>query len=261
MKKFAFRLLVGFATLAAGGPSHAMFALGTSQHLEKSDCALCHLASKNITAQQAGILIASQEVLCGKCHLAAIQVSHPSGFQPKTKPPAMYPLDWKGDITCSTCHDIHSTRQGLMRGTKVGKELCLSCHEADFFRTMRDGGVSLLTGHLAKGVASIAPTLDSYSRRCMECHGQSAPPGLRTSIDGNGVVRHARQSANHPISMSYEAAVAFGGYRPRRTVERKLLLPEGKVSCVSCHSGYKKEHGKLVVNNERSALCFECHDL
>lgn len=48
---------------------------------------------------------------------------------------------------------------------------------------------------------------------------------------------------------------------PRRIVERTLLLPDGKVSCVSCHQGYRKEHGKLVVTKEKSALCFECRNL
>lgn len=264
MEKSAFKLLAILAVLAAlagGGTLYAMFTAGTNQHLEKADCALCHLAGKNVTAQQASMLTSSQEVLCGKCHPAANQVSHPSGFQPKATPPQMYPLDWKGDLTCSTCHDIHSSSHGLMRGARAGKELCFACHDVDFFRKMRDGGASLMAGHLTKGVDSKAPTLDAYSRKCMECHDQSATPRLATSIDRNGVMRHASQSANHPIGMSYQKAVSFGGYRPRSTVERKLLLPDGKVSCVSCHSGYQKEHGKLVVTKAQSALCYECHDL
>ena len=107
MQKLTYRLLAMFAVLSAlavAGALHATLTGGTSQHLGKSDCALCHLPGKNVTPQQASMLTASQEVLCGKCHPASIQVSHPSGFQPKTTPPQMYPLDWKGDLTCSTCH-------------------------------------------------------------------------------------------------------------------------------------------------------------
>ncbi len=264
MKKSAYKLLASvalLATMAALGTLYAMFNPDTPGHLNKADCAVCHLAGKNVTAQQANLLIASQEALCGKCHPTAIQVSHPSGFQPKATPPPMYPLDWKGDLTCSTCHVVHGSGRGLMRGAKAGKELCFACHEADFFKKMRDGGASLTTGHLARGVDSSAPTLDAYSFVCMACHGENVTLRLTTSVDRNGVVRHAGQEGNHPIGMSYQDAISFGGYHPLRTVTRRLLLPNGKLSCVTCHSGYQKEHGKLVVSNARSALCFECHNL
>jgi len=213
-----------------------------------------------MTAQQAGLLTASQEVLCSKCHPAATKVSHPSGFQPKTKPGDAYPLDWKGDLTCSTCHDVHSKRPGLMRGAKSGKDLCFACHDGEFFRKMRDGGASLMVGHLSKGIDG-NPTLDNYSRQCMECHGRSGDPRLATLVDRNGVARHASRSVNHPVGVNYQKATSFGGYRPRNIVERKLLLPNGLVSCVSCHQGYMKEHGKLVVTRAESKLCYECHDL
>lgn len=163
MPKSIFKLLAVLALLAAGAAAlHARLGTGVALHLEHAECAACHLAGKDVTAAQAGMLTASQEVLCGKCHLAAIQVSHPSGLQPARTPPAAYPLDWKGD---------------------------------------------------------------------------------------------------HPIGMSYRKALAYGGYRPLRTVERKLLLPDGRVSCISCHGGYQKEHGKLLVANAGSALCYQCHDL
>jgi predicted CXXCH cytochrome family protein len=262
MPKSIFKLLAALALLAAGAAAlHARFGTGVALHLEHAECAACHLAGKDVTAAQAGMLTASQEVLCGKCHLAAIQVSHPSGLQPARTPPAAYPLDWKGDLTCSTCHQVHAAGNGLMRGSKTGKELCFMCHAAEFFNKMRDGGASLLAGHLARGVAPGAPTLDPYSLKCMECHGDNANPRLAAGIDRNGVVRHAGGTVNHPIGMSYQKALAYGGYRPLRTVERKLLLPDGRVSCVSCHGGYQKEHGKLLVANAGSALCYQCHDL
>lgn len=263
MRKSAFKLALALLLLAllAAGALHAVLGSGSPFHLDKSDCAGCHLGGRNVTVQQAGMLTASQETLCAKCHPAATQVSHPSGLQPAAKPPAAYPLDWKGDLTCSTCHDVHGSGPGLMRGTLAGKGLCLACHAADFFSKMRDGGASLAGAHLAKGIAPGGPALDAYSRKCMECHGENASPRLATSIDKRGVVRHASQSANHPIGMLYQKSVAFGGYRPLRMLSSKLLLPDGKVSCVSCHAGYQKEHGKLLLAMAKSALCFECHAL
>ena len=265
MNKYASRLLLFAALLLTaallGRMTIAALSGAAGSHLEKADCATCHLGGRNVTAQQAGMLTASQEVLCGRCHPAATRVSHPSGFQPKSKPLDIYPLDWKGDLTCSTCHDVHGHNAGLMRGTRTGKDLCLSCHEQDFFRKMRDGGASLMVGHLSRGIDTGAPTLDVYSRQCMECHGRSGDPRLATQVDRNGIVRHASRSVNHPIGVKYQKAATFGGYRAQRVVERKLTLPDGMVSCVSCHHGYLQEHGKLVVTKADSKLCYECHDL
>lgn len=264
MTKSAFRLALAIALLiavAAGGLLHATLSGSGQTHLQKEECGSCHLAGKNIAAGQAGMLIGSQEALCGKCHPTAIRVSHPSGFTPVNKPVDTYPLDWKGDLTCSTCHEVHGSSAGLMRGTKSGKEFCFACHEATFFRKMRDGGASLMVGHLARGVDAGAPLLDVYSRQCMECHGQSADPRLVTTIDRKGVARHAGSKVNHPVGANYQKSAAFGGYLPRRVVEKKLVLPDGMVSCVSCHQAYKKDHGKLVVSNAQSRLCYECHDI
>jgi len=265
MKKSAYSLvlvaLLMLAVLAGGSLLHAQLT-GTGQtHLQKEDCGSCHLGGRDVTPQQAGMLLGSQEALCGKCHPAAIKVSHPSGFTPKTKTADGYPLDWKGDLTCSTCHNVHGSTPGLMRGTKVGKELCFACHDTAFFRKMRDGGASLMVGHLAGGVTTQPSTLDVYSRQCMECHGNNADPRLNTRIDRNRIARHAGGQVNHPVGMDYQKAATFGGYRPRRIVEKKLLLPGGLVSCVSCHHAYQKDHGKLVVPLDQSKLCYECHDI
>jgi len=253
--------LAVFAVIAAAGLTYAMLGSSGMQHMQNADCASCHLGGKTVSEQQAGMLVASQEVLCGRCHPNAIKLSHPSGFQPKVKPPAAYPLDWKGDLTCSTCHEVHGNEKGLMRGSLQGKDLCFSCHDAAFFKKMRDGGASLMVGHLSSGIDVHAPMLDGYSRQCMECHGNSADPKLATTVDRNGVARHADGSVNHPVGANYQKASTFGGYRARGVVERKLTLPDGMVSCVSCHQAYKQDHGKLVVTKADSKLCYECHDL
>lgn len=263
MKKPTFELGVALALsmlLASMGGLYAAMDPAVHQHLSNSNCASCHLAGDHVKAENAAILSASQEVLCAKCHPKAIQVSHPSGFAPRSKPSAAYPLDWKGDLTCSTCHDIHSSEHGLIRGTQRGKSFCLSCHDAKFFEKMRDGGGSALAGHLGSGSFD-ATLLDSYSADCMGCHENNGNAKIATSIDKNGIVRHAGGSSTHPVGASYNNAATSGGYRPIKMISRKILLPNGKLSCVSCHQGYAREHGKLVINNTGSALCFECHDI
>ena len=236
-------------------------ALGGKPHLSGIDCGTCHRSGQEVRPEQASKLVASQEALCAGCHPDSVRVSHPSGFAPKAALPAEYPLDWKGDLTCSSCHQVHGTGHGLPRGGKRGKEMCLSCHHPGFFTNMKDAGGSIeQSGHLHPGIALGNIELDPYSLQCLGCHGgQAGSEGV--SVGRNGIVRHASGSANHPIGRSYRKAFQSGGFHPENTLSKKILLPDGKVSCVSCHQAYKKDHGKLVLSNRGSALCFQCHNL
>lgn len=258
------RLLLGGALLLI-----AMLWLWATQaaqragvHPRQAACESCHLGDKAVAPGQAHLLRAPQEKLCASCHQNANQVSHPSGFTPKSAVSKEYPLDWKGDMTCSTCHDIHGATPGLMRGERRGKALCLACHEQKFFEQMRDKGVSVnASGHLGGEAQTDAASLDGYSRQCMTCHGEKGD-GPRTTVDRNSIVRHGRgNDVNHPVGARYATASRSGGYRPAAQLSKNVLLPGGLVSCVSCHTGYKKQHGALVLPLANSALCFECHDI
>lgn len=263
MKKPTYKsaaLLILLTILAGTSMLFAAMIPGSQQHLANHNCASCHLAGNQVKAENAAMLSANQEILCGKCHPKAIQVSHPSGFSPQTRTSAAYPLDWKGDLTCSTCHDIHGSEPGLIRGVQRGKAFCLSCHDTHFFEKMRDGGMSTLSGHMGNGSMDIS-LLDAYSAECMGCHENNGNAKIVTLVDKNGIVRHAGNSTAHPIGSNYANAASYGGYRSAQMISKNILLPDGKLSCVSCHQGYAKEHGKLVISNARSQLCFECHNL
>ena len=116
-------------------------------------------------------------------------------------------------------------------------------------------------------------TLDRYTNQCMGCHDYDTGSQLlkvnnggfsNRSFDNNG------RSTGHPVGMRY-ADVANGSsynsgrYRPVSALSEELILPDGKVSCITCHEDIDidtnpREHGKLVVSNRGSQLCFECHD-
>ena len=235
-------------------------AVGNRPFHPNLDCVACHLAGQGTNTSNAAQLTTSQEALCGQCHRGALELSHPSGFQPKRKLPANYPLDWKGDMTCSSCHDIHEDKVGLIRGDKTGKAFCSSCHDERFFSEMVDNGVSLHRfGHLAVKPSELDRELDALSIQCLECHitDGDAP---RVKVDSRGVIRHSG-GVNHPIGIRYEKLTQSGMYKSSSQLHGNIKLPEGKVSCVSCHVAYNKKHGALVMSNERSALCLECHDL
>jgi predicted CXXCH cytochrome family protein len=250
-------LLLG---LGFGASPRRADAGGARFHPAGAACQSCHLAGAQVKPEQAKLLVASQERLCGRCHPDAIKVSHPSGFIPKGKIPPEYPLDWKGDLTCSTCHTPHGNSPGLLRGSKRGRELCLACHDQKFFDKMADQGLSVISGHLNAGIRTGGADLDPYSVQCLSCHG-SYGDRLGVQVDSNSVLRHSGDSLNHPIGVRYADAMRFGGFRPQAMLPKVIMLPGGRVSCVSCHEGYSQHHGKLVMPNTGSALCFQCHDL
>ncbi len=258
-----FRGLLACGLIVLIGAIGWVFAdLGGKPHLSEMRCGKCHLTNAPMVPAQARKLVASQEIICGSCHAKALQMSHPSGFVPQGKLPADYPADWKGDLTCSTCHEVHGTRAGLLRGDKRGQAMCLSCHDRAFFDHMKDTGNSLQqAGHLG---AAIAPgnriEIDPISLQCMGCHdSQSDAGGVR--VDRSGVMRHISGAANHPIGIPYPVFVRSGEFHPRNMLPKQILLPDGKLGCVSCHQVYNKQHGRLVMSNEGSALCLQCHNL
>ena len=255
-------LNIGIALLAlllSGGLiKTVMSARQAGDPLASSNCNSCHVAKdggKN--AADSGMLLMGQEQLCTTCHKDALKASHPSGIHPSMQTPETFPLDWKGDLTCSSCHYIHEGGHGRMRTSLRGKDYCLACHNERFFSSMADSGQSIMfSGHL-KDQHNIALTgIDAYSKKCMSCHDkQTNLPGLAVGFD-KGLVRHGG-GTNHPIGVNYQEAFKSGTYHNVMKLPKEIMLPDGMVSCVSCHEGYKKKHGKLIPQ----ASCISCHDL
>jgi predicted CXXCH cytochrome family protein len=256
--KTATALLI-FALLAALLLRTSEDIAATITHPVDMPCVECHLAKGTIDQTNAGTLVASQEQLCQACHQNALTASHPSGITPSSVPPAIFPLDWKGDLTCSTCHLVHVNTPGKLRVEREGKALCQSCHDEDFFNAMKDGGSSVMAfGHL-DARQSITGGIDNFSVQCLTCH-DSLDDELRVNVNGE-VLRHGSQRISHPIGRRYADAVGYGGYRSIASLSSKIVLPDGKISCISCHQGYDEQHGALVLDNRADGLCFSCHDL
>jgi len=79
---------------------------------------------------------------------------------------------------------------------------------------------------------------------CRSCHDGT----LAAHVDG------------HPVDIVYEVAVARNPrLRTRYELSRRLALPEGKISCVTCHDGASREPMHTSLPMSRSALCFGCH--
>lgn len=246
--------------ILAGGCLWVLARPPASDPLAGRPCQGCHVTSGTVDPARAGVLLNSQERLCVECHGNALKASHPTGLQPSTPLPAEYPLDWKGELTCSSCHQIHGGSHGRLRGEKRRKEFCRACHTASFFERMADGGQSLmLSGHLDGRNDANEPILDPYTGKCMSCHGDHGDGTVRVAANHNS--RHTGSGVNHPVGVSYVQAERFGGYRKKEALDPGFELPGGLVSCISCHRGYGPKHGALRTPRRGGSLCLECHDL
>ena len=247
--------LLGFLTLLVTAD------MRPADPLSGNACASCHVSSGAVEPETARVLHASQEKLCGDCHPRAAVASHPTGIRPSMQAAADYPLDWKGELTCSSCHDVHGDSHGRLRGDKRRREFCVSCHPASFFEQMADGGRSLaVSGHLDSiGLAGEPTLLDPYTAQCMDCHGERGDARVEVTSAANS--RHSGSGVNHPVGVDYARASGFGGFRDPAALDRGIELPGGLVSCISCHSGYSGRHGEVRRTALGRSLCLECHDL
>lgn len=164
---------------------------------------------------------------CRSCHRRALP-THAMSL------PEKMPEGWQrgrtGKMICITCHDCTSGICTLQKGTTG---LCKSCHDCT------KGMACVL------GVAHLGNAIKQGSRRgdCLSCHdgtiGKNVAPGIMGA---------------HKVNVYY---IKKKGYNSRP--DRRILLPNGKVTCISCHDPYKNERTRLVMANERSSLCLSCH--
>lgn len=238
----------------AGMPDSAQAGVDTG-HFE-TDCVSCHLSPGNVEPEQAHRLTGSQERLCGECHGDVAQASHPVGFVPNRALPAGFPLDERGQMNCSTCHDLHADNKGRIRADKRDRDLCVSCHTTDFFSGMADRGESLmLSAHLGAGPMPGGP-VDAYSMKCMICHSDNATISSR-KVASRGFMVPAIGASNHPIGADYGRFAMSRNYNSQSTLPREMLLPDGKLSCLTCHKGFSQKHGEVL---RAENLCTQCHN-
>lgn len=211
--------------------------------------------------------------------------NHPVNVVPSStvEVPADWPLGFGGTITCLTCHrrmpsqggsspflrdfDEGATDRLVAETDSVG--FCVKCHGASTER-------SAASMHwMAVGVAHVKTErtharrrtglLDNDSRRCMGCHdGVSANETANTTAWNRGPGSLGDRRRNHPVGVPYrdrsrqKSAIRL---RPTSLLPAKVRLPDGQVSCVSCHDLYASGRHRLTVPIEGSALCFSCHDM
>lgn len=257
--------LVFFMASAAAAVLYS--AQWTSYHDFGGRCLDCHISQPSSDEQ----MTFSKDVsrMCSGCHSSEQELSHPVDMKPSMKVPQSMPLDWKGDVTCLTCHTAHKRGYGgfHLRVAASGVGFCVICH-GDIDEQLHK--VSVGSAHIGEASTKknigweLGEELDELSIRCLACH--DAVTARDSLVENLAVRRELFHNSNtigvsHPIGVSYfETRRKYkGAYRPVEKLPKQIKLFDGMVGCGSCHNPYSKRHNELVMSNEGSALCLACH--
>lgn len=206
--------------------------------------------------------------------------NHPVGVMPSAaiQIPEGWPLDASGSLTCTTCHQSLPALDGSggsqLRGgpelRRGGPAFCATCHT--------DDGAPGGTNHAHWQAIGLAHPrddrrsartprggLDRESRSCLSCHdGLNAPDASHSGTGKLAAGWADPRGRSHPVGVRYSLASsrpATTRLKPPGSLPPTVRLPDGAVSCVSCHDLYAGTPGLLTVPIERSQLCLTCHDM
>ena len=206
-------------------------------------------------------------------------VNHPVNVVPSSSihVPSDWPLAPDGSITCTTCHQTLPALNGesdiRLRGSATGRPsspaFCSNCHVDTGSRT----GASLHWSAMGRAhVKADSPrsigggSMDRQSMECLSCHDGVSATETHGGVawSGFGAGSMGDRQSSHSVGAAYGRkgqSRRGGALRPANTLPPEVRLPEGKVSCVSCHNLFERSKNHLSVPIEQSALCFTCHEM
>jgi len=239
----------------------------------QSECTTCHFKRPvKKDDPDSKIMVMPVSMLCERCHRDLLnRYNHPIDVIPVNAeiPPDM-PLSYRGVLTCSTCHDIHSPAYTPFGGKTLflrrftrGRLFCIVCHKEGEFTHK----TAMTEVHMKSKYFEVysGETIDPLSANCISCHDGSYATSVpvRAGIWQHGNGLDLSQGGNHPIGVDYEAArmkpKRKTDLRPMAMVDPRIKFFNGKIGCGSCHDPFSDKPGKLVMSNEESRLCYACH--
>lgn len=106
------------------------------------------------------------------------------------------------------------------------------------------------------GTGKDAVKIENVTAHCLECHGPDI--GVAEAEAEAPTPTHLVGPAgrSHPVDVAYPDSK--NGLAPRAGLDERLLLIEGKVTCITCHDPEAANHS-LVIPQDGSQLCLACH--
>ena len=211
---------------------------------------------------------------CATCHQTEDGFSHPIGVAPTMAVSAALPME-NGVMTCTTCHDDGETAHAratvdhrpMLRGGLSKRALCMQCHEASSRSAAAMhavGGPAHVAwqGKRTRTTARAGRTFMTQPESCMGCH-----DGLISADATPGAVFVSTMNQlSHPIGVDYSRSAraritqrGVAALLPGDSLDERIHLNNGQVTCTSCHSIYSSEKKLLVMSNDHSRLCLSCH--
>jgi len=240
---------------------------GRGYHDFSGRCLDCHIKMP-VPGGKRPTLKKDVTVLCEKCHEEQDGLSHPVDVRPVMQVPDYLPLDWRGMVTCVTCHSVHEPGFGPshIRTSAGGQGFCVLCHSGLDEKMHSVFGAGAHMGGVVK--VAYAPDnhgevrLDEMSIRCMSCH--DAILGTESTVANVDVFRSLHSNTtglSHPVGVLYSEAKRKyrGAYREISKLPPQIKFYGGRVGCGTCHSPYSSEHAQLVMSNYGSNLYLTCH--
>jgi predicted CXXCH cytochrome family protein len=113
---------------------------------------------------------------------------------------------------------------------------------------------------------------EEVTNLCLSCHDGTVAPTSMYNVPNNGTVTAMAPitgdanvgtdlSNDHPVNFTYDTALALsdGGLKDPSTLSNTPLF-NGTIQCASCHDAHDDTNGAfLVMSNNNSSLCLECH--
>lgn len=168
----------------------------------------------------------------------------------------------KGSEACASCHEETVTGFSRNPHQAIGGASCVSCHTGSARHLQEGGGPTIFAFK-----ASDLPL--QKTQQCLACHEKvdqaSYLSGMhaRRNVDCTSCHSvHASKSKTALLKAAAQADTCFTCHKAYRAKSQRSShhpIPEGKMSCSSCHNPHDGSNPSMVTADSVNEKCYECH--